>query len=156
VANSSLHFRLQDRRPADAATLSGLDASVANDASRRRFPPKISIGKAKRMFGLTARAIRLYEEKGLIVARRDGKNWRYYDGLALQRLRWISVLKTAELTLADIKDVIAAEERDGSGLRCAVLKLHARRDEIETSLAKVDLMIARLDTAQIPAQATLR
>ena len=50
-----------------------------------------------RLFGLTARAIRHYEEWGLITAMRDRRNNRCFDERARARLGWISTLRAADL-----------------------------------------------------------
>ena len=110
-----------------------------------RHLPRIGIGEAMQLFGMTARAIRFYEEKGLIEARRDRLNSRFYDGVARERLRWISALRAAGLPLADIEDVLNAEDRDGGGRDCALGKLQARRATVQLELARVDLAVAKLD-----------
>jgi DNA-binding transcriptional MerR regulator len=42
-----------------------------------RHLPRLRIGEAMKLFDMTARAIRYYEERGLIDARRDRMNSRY-------------------------------------------------------------------------------
>ena len=48
--------------------------------------PRLGMAGAMRLFGLTARALRFYEEKGLVEARRDRLNARFYDPAARRRL----------------------------------------------------------------------
>src|SRR5262245_32688442 len=55
--------------------------------------------------GLTVRALRVYEDLGLIAPRRSAVGWRYYGAADLIRLNSISMLKVAGLTLAQIKSV---------------------------------------------------
>ena len=62
--------------------------------------PRLGLSNAMRIFGLTARALRFYEEKGLIEAHRDRLNCRYYDATARNRLEWIARLRREGLTLA--------------------------------------------------------
>ena len=112
-----------------------------------RHLPRIGIGEAMRLYGMTARAIRFYEEKGLIEARRDRMNCRFYDGAARRRLSWIGPLRAAGLSLADILAVLEAEEENGRGRECAIGKLQNRRQAVQTELAKVDLALTRLDEA---------
>lgn len=119
--------------------------------------PRIRMGDAGRLFGLTARAIRLDEEKGLIAARRDRCNCRYFDDAARRRLGWISALRAAGLPLADIGRALDAEDRDGSGRDFAAAKLNARRAELQLQLAKLDLVAKRLgqdDFLVMPARDT--
>ena len=106
--------------------------------------PSLSLGEAMHLFGLTARALRFYEERGLITARRNRANNRCYDETARWRLGWISALRAAGLALRDIAEVLQAQERNGRGQECAILKLHARRAEVQLELAKIDLAVTRL------------
>jgi DNA-binding transcriptional MerR regulator len=61
--------------------------------------------------GLTVRALRVYEEYGLIAPRRSEGGWRYYDAADLVRLNTIGLLKTAGLSLAQIRQVTILSER---------------------------------------------
>ncbi|MCR5881073.1 MerR family transcriptional regulator [Phenylobacterium sp. J367] len=89
--------------------------------------PRLGLSNAMRVFGMTARALRFYEEKGLIEARRDRFNARYYDPVARERLAWIARLRRANVSLPDIEAVLNAE--DDAALRAAAkAKLAARRE----------------------------
>src|SRR5215471_7270399 len=55
--------------------------------------------------GLTVRALRVYEEYGLITPRRSAGGWRQYGPDDLLKLSTIGLLKTAGLSLAQIRDV---------------------------------------------------
>lgn len=114
-----------------------------------RHLPRLGIGEAMRLFGMTARALRFYEEKGLIEARRDRMNCRYYDPVARKRLGWIGPLRSAGLSLTDIRSVLEADEADGRGRECALAKLQARRQAVQLELAKVDLALTSLDGADV-------
>jgi DNA-binding transcriptional MerR regulator len=61
--------------------------------------------------GLTVRALRVYEEYGLIAPRRSASGWRYYDAADLVRLNTIGLLKTAGLSLVQIRQVTILNER---------------------------------------------
>jgi len=105
---------------------------------------RLSIGDVTRIFDMTPRAVRLYEEKGLFEAGRDRLNCRYYDGEAAARLELISELRTAGLGLAEIRDVFEAEEEDANGARVATDRLAERRRRLVEELALVDAVSARL------------
>jgi DNA-binding transcriptional MerR regulator len=49
--------------------------------------------------GLTVRALRVYEECGLIAPRRSAGGWRMYGPRDLTKLNTIALLKTAGLSL---------------------------------------------------------
>jgi len=55
--------------------------------------------------GLTARALRVYEEFGLIAPRRSAGGWRQYGPHDLMKLNAIALLKPAGLSLAQIGEV---------------------------------------------------
>jgi DNA-binding transcriptional MerR regulator len=55
--------------------------------------------------GLTVRALRVYEEIGLIAPRRSAGGWRQYGPHDLVKLNTIALLKTTGLSLAQIREV---------------------------------------------------
>ena len=87
--------------------LARFDAGFDGD---RRHLPDLRFGDAMRLFGMTARALRLYEERGLVEARRDPMNRRYYDALARKKLARIASLRTAGLSLNEIREILAADD----------------------------------------------
>lgn len=115
--------------------------------------PRLAIGDAMQLFGLTARAIRFYEERGLIRARRDRLNHRYFDATARRRLAWIVALRAAGLGLRDISRVLAVEESGGDGAVLAIARLNSRRTELEAELARIDRAVTTFDN---PAAALAR
>jgi DNA-binding transcriptional MerR regulator len=105
---------------------------------------RMSVAEAMRAFGLTARAIRYYDQVGLIEAARDRANARVFDAMARRRLGWISKLRQADISLSDIDDVLSAEEQGGDARTCALMKLEARRHVLERDLQQIGAVIADL------------
>jgi len=68
-----------------------------------------TIGELSREFGVTLRALRFYENKGLISPQRDGLSRLYSQG---DRTRLALILKGKKLgfTLGEISQMIAVEE----------------------------------------------
>jgi DNA-binding transcriptional MerR regulator len=60
--------------------------------------------------GLTVRALRVYEDYGLIAPKRTASGWRWYGKAELVRLNTIGLLKTAGLTLSQIRQVTMLSE----------------------------------------------
>ena len=60
--------------------------------------------------GLTIRALRVYERYGLIAPSRAASGWRHYGRRELTRLNTVCVLKTAGLTLAQIRATLRHED----------------------------------------------
>jgi DNA-binding transcriptional MerR regulator len=109
-----------------------------------RQPSPLRIGAAAQLFGMTARALRFYEAKGLLSVRRDRQNCRYYDACHRARLSWIRLLRGAGLPLRDIRDVLECGDGPGQARDCAIGKLEARKRHLQLKLALVEMAELRL------------
>lgn len=135
-----------------SAGVSGLPASgtgrafVANDV--------YTIGDLSREFGVTLRALRFYEDKGLLSPRREGLA-RLYSPADRERLTVILKGKRLGFTLAEIRSLVAAHEgQAGRDLaltrdRCLaqLTQLERQRAEIEAAIAELRDTADRLATA---------
>jgi len=99
-----------------------------------------------RMWGVTPRALRFYEECGLIDADRDRRNRRLYDRRAVDRLEMIIELRKAGVGLNDIREVLSAEGDVQRARDIALGKLEARRSDLNSALTAVDKAAERLRT----------
>ncbi len=106
----------------------------------------LGIGRACVAFGLTLRAIRFYEERGLVEAKRDRKNHRYYDAEGRRRLGWIAELRNAGLTLERIEAVFKFEDAQRSSADIALTELEARRVQLLADLRRVEATIRSVET----------
>ena len=102
-------------------------------------------------FGLTARAVRYYEEVGLIVTRRDRGNRRRYDPQAVSQLRIIAELRRAGLGIDDIRVVL--QSRLEAGEPCldvgyAVSRLHERLASLEQERRTVEATLKALTSQE--------
>ena len=104
----------------------------------------ISIGDLARSAGVSLRALRFYQIKGLLTPRRNGHGWLFSDE-DRKRLDLILQGKRLGFILTEIRDMLAARDRGGAkGLamtrkKCLEqIKLleHQRRD-IEAALAEL-------------------
>src|SRR6202163_4102109 len=84
-------------------------AGQAGDDMDSAAKVEFTIGELARDFGVTLRALRFYENKGLISPQRDGLSRLYSQG---DRTRLALILKGKKLgfTLGEIRQMIAAEE----------------------------------------------
>ena len=73
----------------------------SDDGSARR----LTIGEMARECGVTLRALRFYEGKGLLKPSREGTS-RAYDATALRRLRIIVRAKQVGFSLIEIRDLL--------------------------------------------------
>ena len=103
----------------------------------------LPIAKAAHQTGLSARTLRYYEELGLLpgVRRRAGGR-RVYGKDEVERLRFITRLKTLGLSLAEIKELNAVYAIGGS-TRAMLRRL---AELLDGHLADVDARIAELST----------
>ncbi len=121
-------------------------AFVANDV--------YTIGDLSREFGVTLRALRFYEDKGLLSPRREGLA-RLYSPADRERLTVILKGKRLGFTLAEIRSLVAAHEgQAGRDLaltrdRCLaqLTQLERQRTEIEAAIAELRDTADRLATA---------
>lgn len=67
----------------------------------------LDIREVVRRTGLTSRALRFYEARGLLAPLRTNSGRRLYGAAALERLNQILALKRAGLTLAQIQRLTA-------------------------------------------------
>ena len=103
----------------------------------------LPIAKAAHQTGLSARTLRYYEELGLLpgVRRRAGGR-RVYGKDEVERLRFITRLKTLGLSLAEIKELNAVYAIGGS-TRAMLRRL---AELLDGHLDDVDARIAELTT----------
>jgi DNA-binding transcriptional MerR regulator len=77
---------------------------------------EIGIGEFARRSRLSLKALRLYDERGVLVPSRvdHGSGYRYYDTAQLDQARLVVMLRQLELPLAAIKELLAADPADAA------------------------------------------
>jgi len=115
-----------------------------------------SITDLAREFGLTTRAIRFYEDKGLLAPRREGQR-RIYGARERVRLDLILRGKRLGFSLAEIDEILGLYDQTGDDraqLRLLVAKLEERqaallrqRADIDVTLAEMGEILARCRTS---------
>jgi DNA-binding transcriptional MerR regulator len=137
-----IHLPLLDSR-ADAA----VGALEEDD-----HEPLLQVGELARQTGKTVRALHLYEELGLLRphARSKGK-FRLYGPDALPRVRWITKLQEAGLTLAEITELARAWGASGS----APLAMSRVREVFEDRLAQTREQLGRLHALESELEASI-
>ena len=113
-----------------------------------------TIGELCREFGVTARALRFYEQKGLLKPKRRG--WtRIYDARDRQRLQLILRGKKAGFTLAEIGEMLDLHRlREGetekmeqalTRMRQQLAVLRERRREIDEAITDLERTIGIIE-----------
>jgi DNA-binding transcriptional MerR regulator len=99
-----------------------------------------------REFGVSARTLRFYEEKGLVNPRRDGQD-RLYSRRDRARLKYVMMGKAVGFSLDEIREMLDLYDvgdrqvtqlkvaRDKFGERIA--RLQRQRDEIDRAIAEL-------------------
>jgi DNA-binding transcriptional MerR regulator len=77
---------------------------------------EISIGEFARRSRLSLKALRLYDERGVLVPARvdQGSGYRYYDAAQLDQARLVVMLRELQLPLAAIKELLACDPADAA------------------------------------------
>jgi DNA-binding transcriptional MerR regulator len=97
----------------------------------------LTIGELAREFDLTTRAIRFYEDSGLLTPQRSGRN-RVYTQRDRTRLKLTLRGKRLGLTLAEVKELVDMYEspRDTlPQLKKFLVVLAAHREQLEQQMA---------------------
>jgi len=109
----------------------------------------LDIKQVVRKTGLTSRALRFYEARGLVAPLRTHTGRRLYGAAALERINQIVALKRAGLTLAQIQRLTARRPLDLARLIDAQLEaLAARQTEIAEAKALLLSVKSRIDRGE--------
>lgn len=77
---------------------------------------EISIGEFSKRSQLSVKALRLYDEIGVLLPARVDKDsgYRYYDTAQLEDARLIAMLRQLDVPLADVKELMACTREDAA------------------------------------------
>ena len=117
----------------------------------------LTIGELAREFDLTTRAIRFYEDCGLITPQRSGRN-RVYSQRDRTRLKLTLRGKRLGLTLAEVKELVDMYEspRDTHPqLQKFLLVLGAHREQLEQRLSDLHATLDEVRSHEKEAQRLL-
>jgi DNA-binding transcriptional MerR regulator len=126
---------------------------------------EISIGEFARRSRLSIKALRLYDELGVLTPARvdDNSGYRYYDVSQLDDARLIAMLRQLELPLAAIKELLECEPVDAAEQIAAhwrkVESAHDTRrelaDYVVSKLRGKRLVMYEVATRDIPERSVL-
>lgn len=79
----------------------------------------LSSSTAAQQLGVSVKALRLYEQRGLIAPRRSPAGWRAYGPDEMVRAAEIVALRALGLSLAQVARVLGDDPQGLAGLGCA-------------------------------------
>ncbi|WP_406219105.1 MerR family transcriptional regulator [Streptomyces canus] len=112
----------------------------------------IRIGEVARAAGVSVRAVRYYEQQGLLIPERSPSGQRLYRQDAIPRVRFFQEMFAAGLTSRRITELLPcwdaghtdAEQR--AMLRAERDRIQAKADDLKAALDRLDEVIAITDT----------
>lgn len=109
-----------------------------------------SISELAEEFAITTRAIRFYEEKGLLQPRRQGQT-RIYS--AADRVKLILILRGKRLGLSleesrDIIEMYHPDQDNSQQLQTLLDKIREKREHLKQQLQDLRTMMRELDEAE--------
>jgi DNA-binding transcriptional MerR regulator len=112
----------------------------------------LTIGQVSQLTGLSSKAIRIYERKGLLPeTNRTSSGYRIFRGDDVGVLRFIRQARAIGLRLDEIKDVLDLQRSGQKPCETVIAMLDAHISEIDRALA--DLASLRSTLAKACAQA---
>ena len=109
----------------------------------------LDIAEVARLTGLTSRALRFYEARGLVTPLRTASGRRHYGPAELERLHQIVAMKRAGLTLAQIQRLAAGRRLDLRSIVAAQVETLAERERtIASARALLEAILSRIDRSE--------
>lgn len=116
----------------------------------------LNASEAASRLGVSAKALRLYEQRGLIVPVRTAAGWRTYGPEQMARAGEIVAMRALGLSLAEAKRVLGGDPR---GLDAALAThqavLEGRMLQLSGMMERLQLLRDRLRRGEAPAQGEL-
>jgi DNA-binding transcriptional MerR regulator len=125
-------------------------ASLASPRTPGAQAETFRIQDLTREFGVTARTLRFYEEKGMLAPRRNGQD-RIYGRRDRARLAYIQMGKCVGFSLEEIRemlDLYDLGDRQVTQLRVALDKVGERIARLERQRGEIDRVVGELAHAR--------
>lgn len=142
------------------------DPAVQHDGAHLDRPDALkretfSISDLSAEFGVTARALRFYEDEGLISPARHGLT-RIYSKRDRARLAWLVRAKNVGFSLSEIKELIdlydlgdgRVEQKRVTLAKCRerIEQLTRQRADIDAAIAELSSFVTQLEAVEVPVR----
>lgn len=104
-----------------------------------------SIGQLAELAGISTRALRHYEDMGMLVPKRTENNYRRYGEADARRLAQILAMRSCGMSLTEIKGLLFGSKDVSSTLHSHLCDLHARRQVLEDEISRTEEAIAKME-----------
>ncbi len=100
--------------------------------------PQLRIGEAARQSGVSAANIRYYEKEGLLGNdRRADNGYRLYSGEDVHRLRFIRMCRAMDMSLDEVRGLLALDLRSKADCTAACTVLNAHLGHVRERIAEL-------------------
>lgn len=118
--------------------------------------PFLNAAEAARRLGVSAKALRLYEQRGLVAPVRTMAGWRAYGPAEMARAAEIAALRALGLSLVQVARVLGGDAQElEPALAAHQASLEERARQLAGTLEKVRSLRADLARGQAPAAGEL-
>lgn len=119
--------------------------TVAERAAAPAGEELIRIGEVARGAGVSVRAVRYYEEQGLLTARRSASGQRLYPRQVIENVRFFQQMYAAGLTSKNIAELLPCLDTGHTDAEQRAM-LHAERERIRGKIAELQVALRHLDS----------
>jgi MerR family copper efflux transcriptional regulator len=119
--------------------------------------PGITVGEAARRAGVTPKAVRLYETRGILPpAKRTEAGYRTYTEGDVEILRFVRRARTLGLRLEEIRRIIDLQRQGAQPCGTVIQLLEHHLDDIDRSMRELRALRKDLSRALEAARSTAR